>query len=248
MLTSALAAILPAVGTVPALGPSFLNPDQFIASFGSYAIVGIAIAVFVETGLLFPFLPGDSLLFAAGALVAGGSEQLNFPLWALCLLLFAAAFAGDQTAYLIGRRGGRRLLDRPDSRFFKRKYIEQTDDYFKRYGGRTIVIARFVPFVRTYAAVVAGVARMPYRTFVSFNAVGGLSWVVGVTLLGYALGNVPFVKANIELLLVLVVVLSLVPIAVEALRGRSRARSARAGARAEPDVAVGAEQADTLES
>ncbi len=246
MLTSALAAILPAVGTVPALGPSFLNPDHLISSFGSYAILGIAIAVFVETGLLFPFLPGDSLLFTAGALVA--QESLHFPLWLLCLLLFAAAFAGDQTAYLIGRRGGRRLLDRPDSRFFKRKYIEQTNDYFTRYGGRTIVIARFVPFVRTYAAVVAGVARMPYRTFVSFNAVGGLSWVVGVTLLGYALGNVAFVKANIEILLVLVVALSLVPIAVEALRGRSRARSARAGARAEPDVAVGAEQADTLES
>lgn len=217
-LTTALAAILPAVGPMPALGPDWLNAEHLIESFGTYALIGIVLVVFIETGLLFPLLPGDSLLFTAGALVA--QQHLDFPLWLLCLLIFVAAFAGDQVAYFIGAKGGRRLFARPDSRIFKQKYIDDTYKYFDKYGGRTIIIARFVPIVRTYAPVAAGVGKMSYRHFVSFNVVGAALWGVGITLLGYALGNITFVKDNIEALIVLIVLVSVIPMVVEVLRAR----------------------------
>ncbi|WP_169166561.1 VTT domain-containing protein [Cellulomonas taurus] len=223
-LTTALAA-LPMVGPQPMLGPDWLNADHLIASFGTYALIGIVIVVFIETGLLFPLLPGDSLLFTAGALVA--QQQLDFPLWLLCLLIFVAAFAGDQVAYFIGAKGGRKLFSRPDSRIFKQKYIDETYKYFDKYGGRTIIIARFVPIVRTYAPVAAGVGKMSYKHFVSFNVLGALFWGVGVTLLGYALGNIQFVKDNIEALIVLIVLVSVIPMGIEILRARRDAKRER---------------------
>lgn len=227
-LLTELASALPTAGPVPALGPDWLDPDYLISSFtesfGVWAILAIALVVFIETGLLFPFLPGDSLLFTAGALVA--QDELDFPLWLLCLVLFLAAFVGDQVAYVIGRTAGPKVFHRPDSRFFKQKYIDQTYAYFDRYGGRTIVVARFVPFVRTYAPVAAGVGRMHYRHFVTYNLIGALLWGVGVTLLGFALGTIPFVKANIEYLLAVVVLLSLLPIAFEAWRHRRQGADA----------------------
>ncbi|HEY0215985.1 MAG TPA: VTT domain-containing protein [Cellulomonas sp.] len=233
-VTTALAALLPAAGPMPALGPDWLNADHLIQSFGTYALIGIVVVVFIETGLLFPFLPGDSLLFTAGALVA--QQQLDFPLWLLCALIFAAAFLGDQLAYFFGVTSGRRLFARPDSRIFKQKYIDQTYAYFDRYGGRTIIVARFVPIVRTYAPVAAGVGKMSYKHFVSFNVIGAAAWGVGITLLGYALGNITFVKDNIEALLVLIVLVSLVPMGVEVLRARRDARreAAAGGAAAGP--------------
>lgn len=221
LVPTALAQVLPAVGQLHALGPSWLNPDYLITTFGAYALIGVCVIVFVETGLLFPLLPGDSLLFTAGAFVA--QDRLHFPLWLLCALLFAAAFLGDQTAYWIGRRMGPRIFNRPDSRIFKQSHITQTNAYFERYGGRTVIIARFVPFVRTYSAVAAGVGKMRYPHFAAFDAVGALLWGVGVTLLGYALGNIPFIKANIEFLLVLVVAVSVLPIVVELWRKRRKA-------------------------
>lgn len=221
-VTTALAAMLPAVGPQPALLPDWLDAENLISSFGSYALIGIIIVVFIETGLLFPFLPGDSLLFTAGMLVA--QQELDFPLWLLCTLLFLAAFLGDQNAYLIGRTAGPRLFRRPDSRIFKQQYIDQTNRYFDKYGGRTIIVARFVPIVRTYAPVAAGVGKMSYKHFVSFNVIGALLWGVGVTLLGYMLGNVTFVKDNIEILLVLIVLVSVIPIGIEVLRARREAQ------------------------
>lgn len=221
-VTTALAAMLPAVGPQPALLPDWLDAENLISSFGSYALIGIIIVVFIETGLLFPFLPGDSLLFTAGMLVA--QQELDFPLWLLCTLLFLAAFLGDQTAYLIGRTAGPRLFRRPDSKVFKQQYIDQTYRYFDKYGGRTIIVARFVPIVRTYAPVAAGVGKMSYKHFVSFNVIGALLWGVGVTLLGYMLGNVTFVKDNIEILLVLIVLVSVIPIGIEVLRARREAQ------------------------
>lgn len=228
LTTTALAAALSlspdaallAGGPVPALGPEFLQPENLIASFGTAALVGIVAVVFVETGLLFPFLPGDSLLFTAGALVA--QDELSLNIWVLCLLLFLAAFLGDQVAYAIGRRLGPKVFSRPDSRFFKQKYIDQTYAYFDRYGGRTIIVARFVPFVRTYAPVAAGVGKMSYRHFVSYNVVGALLWGVGVTLLGYWLGNFGFIKDNIEALLILIVLVSVIPVGVELWRARRK--------------------------
>ncbi len=214
-----------ATATLPMLGPEWLDAQNLIESFGNYALIGAVVVVFIETGLLFPFLPGDSLLFTAGMLVA--QEAISVPLWALCLALFGAAFAGDQLAYAIGRRLGPKVFNRPDSRFFKQEHIDHTYSYFDRYGGRTIIIARFVPFVRTYAPVAAGVGKMHYRHFVSYNVVGAFLWGVGVTVLGYLLGNVTFIRDNIELILVGIVGISVIPIAIELIRARSRKRDER---------------------
>ncbi len=210
---------------VPTLGPDFLDAENMIESFGRWALAGVVLVVFIETGLLFPFLPGDSLLFTAGMLVA--QDRIGVPLWLMCLSIFLAAFIGDQVAFAIGRKAGPRIFNRPDSRFFKQQYIDQTYAYFDKYGGRTIIVARFIPFVRTYAPVAAGVGNMRYRHFVSYNVIGALLWGVGVTVLGYLLGNVTFVKENIELILIGVVGLSVVPIAVELLRARSAKRDPR---------------------
>lgn len=209
-------------GPIQALGPAWLNADYLINSFGTYALIGIIAIVFIETGLLFPFLPGDSLLFTAGMLVALG--DLNFPLWLLCTLLFLAAFAGDQVAYFIGHKAGSRIFNRPDSRVFKQTYITKTNDFFDRYGGRTIILARFVPIVRTYAPVAAGIGKMPYRYFVSYNVIGALLWGVGVTVLGYFLGQISFVHANIELILVGIVFISVLPVVIEVGRGWLKSR------------------------
>ena len=226
-------AALPAAGPVPTLGPDWLDAEHLISSFGSYALIGVVLVVFIETGLLFPFLPGDSLLFTAGMLIA--HDSIGVPLWVMCLALFASAFLGDQTAYVIGRKAGPRIFNKPDSRFFKQQYIDQTYAYFDKYGGRTIIIARFVPFVRTYAPVAAGVGHMNYRHFVSFNVIGAFLWGVGVTVLGYLLGDIPFIKDNIELIAIGIVGVSVIPIVVEVLRQRSKARDARYDDPAERD-------------
>jgi membrane-associated protein len=211
---------------VPALGPEWLDPDTIITWFGPLAVVGILAIVFIETGLLIGFfLPGDSLLFTAGMLTATGF--IGTPLWLLCLLIFIAAFAGDQVGYLIGRSAGPKVFNRPDSRLFKQEYVDKTYSYFDRYGGRTIILARFVPIVRTFAPVAAGVGKMRYRTFIAYNAVGALLWGVGVTVLGYWLGQITFVQENIEFILVGIVALSVVPILVELLRAKSAKRDAR---------------------
>lgn len=227
-----------AMSPVATLGPSWLDPQTLIERFGAYALIGVVIVVFIETGLFFPILPGDSLLFTAGALVA--QEELHFPLWLLCLLVTVAAFAGDQNAYWIGRRIGPRLFNRPDSRFFKREHIEETHRYFERYGGATVIIARFVPIVRTYSAASAGIGKMHYPKFAAYDLVGAILWGCGVTLLGYMLGNIPFVQKNIEFLLVGIIAVSLVPVALAALRTRRKQRSVEALAdEAQPEAEAG---------
>jgi membrane-associated protein len=142
-------------------------------------------------------------------------------------LIVAAAIAGDQVGYVIGAKAGPRVFHRPDSRFFKQEYVDKAYSYFDRYGGRTIVLARFVPIVRTFAPVVAGVSKMRYRTFVTYNVIGGVLWGAGVTTLGYFLGQVDFVADNIEAILIGIVLLSVVPIATELLRARSKSRDSR---------------------
>ncbi len=211
---------------VPALGPDWLDPQHLIDSFGTWALVGIMAVIFIEVGLLFPILPGDSLLFTAGALVASDELNVGIGIVPLSLIMIVTAFAGTQSGYWIGRFIGTRLFDRPDGRIFKRKHIETTHAYFDKYGGRTLVIAQFIPFVRTYASVAAGVGRMPYRHFVKFNAVGVVLWAGGVTWLGYALGRITFVANNIEVLLVLIVLASVSPVVVEVLRERHKRRAA----------------------
>ena len=203
--------------------PSFLDPQWLISTFG---LLGILLLVFAESGLLIGFfLPGDSLLFTTGLLVADGT-YLHQPLWLTCLLVSAAAVLGDQFGYLFGRRFGPALFRRPDSRLFKQEHLVRTRVFFERYGGRSIVLARFVPIVRTFTPIVAGASRMRYRSFVIYNVVGGTLWACGVTTLGYFLGQVHFVRSNIELILISIVVVSVLPVAVELLRARRRSRAA----------------------
>jgi membrane-associated protein len=206
--------------TALALGPEWLRPD-YLVGLGLVALLAV---VFVETGLLVGFfLPGDSLLFTAGLFVARG--DIGLPLWVLLLTIPLAAFAGDQVGYAIGRRAGPALFRRPDSRLFQQEYVDKAYGFFERYGARTIVLARFVPIVRTFAPVVAGVSRMHYRTFVVYNAVGAVLWGAGVTALGYFLGQVTFVRENVEVILLLIVGVSVLPIVVEVLRARAVHRS-----------------------
>lgn len=204
-------------GTPLALGPSWLDPENLIRAFG---LIGILVIVFTESGLLFGFfLPGDSLLFTAGLLSAAGVLP---PIWVLLVTIPIAAIIGDQVGYAIGRKFGPPLFERPDSRFFKREYVDRSAAFFEKYGPRTVVIARFVPIMRTFVPVMAGTSRMNYRTFVTYNVIGGLLWGVGVTLLGYLLGEIEFVKSNIEPILILIVLVSVLPVLIELLRARRR--------------------------
>ncbi|MEE1829176.1 VTT domain-containing protein [Streptomyces sp. BE20] len=206
-----------------ALGPSWLDPTYLISTF---ELIGILAIVFAESGLLIGFfLPGDSLLFTAGLLVAGDT-YLQQPLWLVCSLIVVAAVAGDQVGYLFGRKVGPSLFRRPDSRLFKQENVEKAAAFFDRHGPKAIVLARFVPIVRTFTPIVAGVSRMNYRTFVLFNVIGGVLWGGGVTVLGYFLGQIPFVREHIEAILIGIVLFSVVPVAVELLRARRSRPSA----------------------
>jgi membrane-associated protein len=196
-----------------ALGPSWLEPEHLIRTFGT---IGILAIVFIESGLLVGFfLPGDSLLFTAGLLSASGVLP---DIWILVTLIPIAAIAGDQVGYAIGKKFGPPLFNRPDSRFFRREYVDKSAAFFEKHGPKTVVIARFVPIVRTFVPVMAGTSRMRYRTFVTYNVIGGLVWGSGVTLLGYYLGQIEFVKSNIEPILLLIVAISVVPVFVELFR------------------------------
>jgi membrane-associated protein len=203
------------------LAAGILDPQHLIETLGLIGVFGI---VFAESGLLVGFfLPGDSLLFTAGFLASAPSsvdDALHLPLGPLLIGCVIAAIAGDQFGYLFGRRVGPALFRRPDSRFFKHENVEKAQAFFDRYGAKTIVLARFVPIVRTFAPIVAGVSRMNYRTFVTFNIVGGTLWGVGVTLLGYFLGQVDVVEQNLEVAILAVVAVSLVPIALEIVKAR----------------------------
>ena len=197
--------------TVLAL-PSILDPMYWLGDGGLFAsavLPGILVIVFIETGLLFPLLPGDSLLFTGGLLAAAPNPPVN--IWVLAAAVAVVAILGDQTAYFIGRRIGPALFDKEDSRFFKKHYVTESHAFFEKHGPKTIILARFVPIVRTFTPVLAGVSYMRYPVFLGFDIVGGILWGSGVTLLGYFLGNIPFVKNNFELVILLIVFLSILP-------------------------------------
>jgi len=203
-----------------ALGPSWLDPDYLLNTFG---LPGLLLIVFAESGLLIGFfLPGDSLLFTTGLLVTTG--DLKYPLWLVCVLVALAAIIGDQVGYLFGRKVGPALFKRPDSRLFKQENVEKAHEFFEKYGPKSLVLARFVPIVRTFTPIIAGVSRMDYRSFITFNIIGGILWGVGVTLLGAALGKIDFVHENIEMILILIVLISVVPILIEFLRARGKSK------------------------
>ena len=208
-------------------------PGDLESTLQTVGLIGLLVIVFAESGLLIGFfLPGDSLLFTAGLLSSQGHLA---PLPVILLGCFVAAVAGDQVGYMFGARVGPSLFRRPDSKIFKQEYVEKARAYFERHGSKTIVLARFVPIVRTFAPILAGVGDMQYRTFVTFNVIGGLLWAVGVTSLGYILGeSVPEIDKYLLPIIALIVLLSVLPVAIEILRNR-RATSRHGGEDGSPD-------------
>ena len=192
------------------------------ADYGVWTYAILFAIVFAETGLVVtPFLPGDSLLFAAGAIAAMPESGLN--VWVICLLLFIAAVLGDMVNFHVGRYLGPRVLSGKFSRWLNPKHLEKTQSFFATYGAKTIVIARFVPIIRTFVPFVAGAGNMNYRRFAIFNISGAIAWV-GICLgAGYLFGNIPMVRENFELVIVGIVVVSLIPVAIGYLRGRASA-------------------------
>ncbi len=193
-----------------------LRDIQALVAWAGY--IGLFIIVFAETGLLIGFfLPGDSLLFTAGLFAAQGL----FNIFELNFLLVIAAVTGDAVGYYIGKKGGHALYSRPDSRFFKRKYLMMTKEFYEKYGNFTIVAARWMPFARTFAPVVAGIAEMPYSHFLTYNIIGGTTWVLSMTLAGYFLGQTfPWVTKNLELVIVIILFLSVLPGVIKYLQVR----------------------------
>jgi membrane-associated protein len=200
------------------------DPGELIR-WGGYP--GLALIVFLETGALVFFLPGDSLLVMAGVYAANG----NLSILALNLLLIPMAVLGDAVSYTIGARSGPHIFNRPRSRFFRPEHVRAAHAFYEKHGGKAIILARFMPLVRTFVPVVAGVAQMRYRDFAMYNVVGGAAWVLSMTLIGYGLGNtIPNLDRHIEKVIVVVVALSLAPGLVEWLRARRRAAAAAARA------------------
>jgi membrane-associated protein len=177
--------------------------------------------VFAETGLLIGFfLPGDSLLFTVG--VVAGAGQLD--MFAINALLIIAAIVGDGVGYMLGKQAGPHVFNRTDSRFFKREYLTRTQEFYDKHGGKTIIYARFVPIVRTFAPFVAGVAQMPYHRFLAFNVFGGIGWVVLMTTAGYFLGGVPLIQRHFEKVVILIILISVLPVVFEVLKSRRQIR------------------------
>lgn len=192
---------------------------EIISDYHKWTYLILFLIIFCETGLVVtPFLPGDSLLFVAGALTAlpGVPLEVN----ALALLLFAAAALGDLCNYMIGYSLGKRLFSNPKSEIFKQSYLDKTHDFYRKYGNKTIVIARFVPIARTFAPFVAGMGRMNYFHFMLYNLVGGALWVAAFVYCGYFFGDLPFVQDNLKLLIVAIIFISLLPAIVEVIRAK----------------------------
>ncbi len=202
-----------------------LDPKTILDHFGAYALWGAALVIFIECWL-FPFLPGDSLLFVVGLLISQ-QEKISVPLWLACLVLSVAAVLSNVVGYGVGAKLGPAVFNKPDSRFFKQEHVDRTFAFFDKYGNQAIVLARFVPIVRTFITLAAGVGRMPFKRFIVYSAIGGVAWATGVTLLGYWLGQVDFLAKHIDLVLLGLVLLSVIPIAIEGSRARSRSRDAR---------------------
>lgn len=196
---------------IPAGVLDSLNPETLLTSVGSAALVVACIIIFAECGLFIGFfLPGDSLLFTVGLLVA--SSVITQPLWLILTALTASAILGNVTGYFIGAAIGAKLVQRPDSRLFKRAYVDQTNDFLARHGKKAIVLARFTPIIRTFITAIAGIAEMNRRAFMVWSVIGGIIWVASMTLAGYWLGQIPFVHDNLEVMVVAIVIVSLIPV------------------------------------
>jgi membrane-associated protein len=206
------------------LALDIVDPQHLLETFG---VLGLFFIIFAESGLLIGFfLPGDSLLFTAGLLSA--QDKLP-PLWILLIGCFLAAVIGDQVGYAFGRKVGPALFKRPDSRFFHQKHVERAQEFFDDHGPKTIVLARFVPIVRTFAPILAGVGKMNYRTFVSYNVVGGFLWAIGITTLGYVLGEtIPSIDKYLLPVIAVIILLSILPVLLEVRKQRKALASEQA--------------------
>ena len=230
------------------LGLDFLKPEWWFEKAGAAALWVVAAIIFAESGLLFGFfLPGDSLLFFTGFLTSSAANETapfadfaeHLPALPVVLVVLAvAAIAGDQVGYVFGRSVGPALFNRPNSRLFKQENVVKAHAFFEKHGPKSIVIARFVPIVRTFTPIVAGIADMRYRTFVTYNVLGGLLWAVGITTLGHYLGEIEVVRDNIELAIIAVVAVSLLPLAIEFYRARRHRRAAATTVIAEPSAST----------
>lgn len=196
--------------------------DVLIGTFGGWTYLILFTVIFCETGFVVtPFLPGDSLLFAVGTFAARGSLDLA----AVLVLLAAAAIIGDTINYWIGFAVGPKVFHRENVRFLNKRHLERTHEFYERYGGKTIIIARFVPIIRTFAPFVAGIGRMSYGHFIAYNVIGGASWVLLIVLGGYFFGNIPVVKRHFSIVMIAIIVISILPGIIEVLRQRARARA-----------------------
>jgi membrane-associated protein len=209
--------------------PDWLNPDVFLrdSPLGPWVVLLVCAIVFAETGLLVGFfLPGDSMLFTAGLLVSTGAIEFN--LWGMCGLIIVSAILGNQAGYLIGAKAGPAIFNKPDSRLFKRENVESAHAFFEKHGGKALILARFVPIIRTFVPVIVGVAQMDKRKFFLFNVIGAVLWGGGVTLLGAWLGQFEWVGKNIDIIFIVIVLISVIPILIEVGRGFVAKRKAAA--------------------
>ena len=207
-----------------ALLPDWLSAEGLFEILGPWAVIGFTIIIFLECGLFIGILfPGDSLLFLTGMLVASGA--IDQPLWLVISLLFSAAVLGNIVGYHVGNYFGPKLFTNPNSRLLKPEYVEKTHVFFEKYGAKAIILARFVPIVRTLITATAGVAGMDRKKFYLYSLVGAIIWAIGVTLLGYWLGQIDIVKNNIEIALLLLVLVSTIPVIIEAIRHRKESKS-----------------------
>jgi membrane-associated protein len=228
LAVSALGGAGPVQPQMASFLPDWLNPQVFLANpaFAPWVVLLVCGIIFAETGLLIGFfLPGDSMLFTAGLLVATGTIQVN--IWVLTALIIVAAIVGNQVGYLIGSKAGPALFNRPNSKLFKRENVDSAHAFFEKHGGKALILARFVPIIRTFVPVIVGVAQMSKRKFFTYNVIGAVLWGGGVTLLGYLLGDkVPWVKDNLDIIFIAIVLVSVIPIAIEVIRGAIAKRQA----------------------
>jgi membrane-associated protein len=225
---------------------SWLDPEYLLSVFGPWAVLGVCLLVFAETGLLVGFLfPGDTLLVITGILAATNPDALGLPIWLIAILIGIAAFAGGELGYLIGHKIGPRIFERKDSGLFSTANVARTNAFFERFGPLAVIIARFVPVVRTFAPIMAGVGHMSYRRYSLYNGIGAVVWGVGVTMLGFGIGHIPpvadFVSSYIDLILLAAVLATVIPVAVHYLHGVHAAKqhedAAGVGAEPTPDQA-----------
>ncbi|HET6291234.1 MAG TPA: VTT domain-containing protein [Amycolatopsis sp.] len=208
-----------AQNTVTTMGllPEWLDPKILLSGLTVPVITVLCLIIFIESSI-FPVLPGDSLLFTAGLLIANGS--IKAPLWLVCVLVTFAALIGNLLGYGLGWKVGPWLFRKPDSKFFNKKYVDQTHAFLEKHGPKAVVLARFVPFVRTFITWIAGIGKMDPKKYFTYTVIGGILWAAGITALGHLLGDIPFIEKNIDAIFILIVLISVVPIVIEYIKAR----------------------------